>query len=922
LFIEKLNKKQTGVYVIEEEKAVVNGIYEGYLDHDNVNHQTIYIYTEPKLTGEKVENYFISTPSETPWKTHLKVFSESEKIYISYETKGDQVEAEDINLLQDELVNEINRATEEEKKIDEKLDNKVDKTEGKGLSDENYTLAEKNKLAGIESGANKYVHPTKHNADMIVDNPNKRFVSDAEKTNWNDANSKKHTHSNKSILDIITQVLIDSWNSAVEHISDGIRHITIAERNKWNGKAEISDIPTKVGQLQNDKNYVTSDELGDAGYGDMTKGIYDKNNNGIVDDSERLNGKTLNEIKDELNEIKYVSTTSYDNVVSMPNGSINGQVSARLFGETRTNLIKGKNNDLEAWEGSLKAVENGYYKGVSKIQSLDDFGQNIPNVGGGKTYILSLVGKSTGTTGQNSFAVRLYNTDNSRGALYTIDFTNIPNDTRKFIKIPTLATTSRMVIFPYTVGSDGTLYFKDVLLEEGTDLKSYISNGTKSTLGAMKLKSVGKNLFDNKTNLISLPIATPYHTKIFYLQVKPHTQYTLSSDITQTATANIYFNGSSTATNGVWRGKSITQTSDSSGLLYIFFRYGNYTTGSETMEQFNTGIKDGTNFIQLEEGPTATPYEPYKESTAYVIAKDKDNKIVNLISLPNGIRDEIRPDGKGGYELVKRTKNYTLVESDIVEVKNVNPNIDRVRIKLLYDDYVNNGLYTRIDGIVRVPGYTEIISDVYINAENINEVKNMFTITNHHSMFFPVPIGTTLDEAKKLFVGTKLTYQLAEPEIIPIRWTGLQGYENGTIYFGTIIPEIGVYYNSGLQTHYPDHSIASIDKLYKVDKGTGLRTSLDVSKCVLAENKLSFTHPDLIDGDLVDWDYVPTTESTSGEKTVVATGNISSVVDRLLEDSAIQKENIRQVGSRIDNIPTKLSQLQGPITCGQLRGKV
>lgn len=97
MFVEKLNKKQDGVYVIEEEKTIVNGVWEGFLDHDNVNRESLYIYTGPKLTGEKVENYFISTPSEAPWKTHLKIFSKSEKIYITYETTGDQVEAEDIN---------------------------------------------------------------------------------------------------------------------------------------------------------------------------------------------------------------------------------------------------------------------------------------------------------------------------------------------------------------------------------------------------------------------------------------------------------------------------------------------------------------------------------------------------------------------------------------------------------------------------------------------------------------------------------------------------------------------------------------------------------------------------------------------------------------------------------------------------------
>lgn len=40
------------------------------------------------------------------------------------------------------------------------LSGKVDKVAGKGLSTNDYTTAEKTKLAGIADGANKYVHPT------------------------------------------------------------------------------------------------------------------------------------------------------------------------------------------------------------------------------------------------------------------------------------------------------------------------------------------------------------------------------------------------------------------------------------------------------------------------------------------------------------------------------------------------------------------------------------------------------------------------------------------------------------------------------------------------------------------------------------------------------------------------------------------
>ena len=47
-----------------------------------------------------------------------------------------------------------------ETEVDTKLDNKVDKVNGKGLSSNDYTTTEKNKLAGIATGANNYVLPS------------------------------------------------------------------------------------------------------------------------------------------------------------------------------------------------------------------------------------------------------------------------------------------------------------------------------------------------------------------------------------------------------------------------------------------------------------------------------------------------------------------------------------------------------------------------------------------------------------------------------------------------------------------------------------------------------------------------------------------------------------------------------------------
>jgi len=86
------------------------------------------------------------------------------------------------------------------------LANKVDKVSGKGLSTEDYTTTEKTKLAGIESGANKYTHPSTHPASMIVESASRRFVSDTEKAAWNAKAEDAHNHVKADITDMPTKL--------------------------------------------------------------------------------------------------------------------------------------------------------------------------------------------------------------------------------------------------------------------------------------------------------------------------------------------------------------------------------------------------------------------------------------------------------------------------------------------------------------------------------------------------------------------------------------------------------------------------------------------------------------------------------------------------------------------------------------------
>lgn len=136
-FSGKLNKVEGKVYVIEEEiRMPENGVYEALLEHDNIQVSTLTVYTGPKLTGDRIQSYALSTPTLTPWKRLIRIQTEEPMVYIAYETEGDTVEAEDVNRLQEAMGQtqqalnaEEERAQQEEGQLREDLEDHLGDTD-------------------------------------------------------------------------------------------------------------------------------------------------------------------------------------------------------------------------------------------------------------------------------------------------------------------------------------------------------------------------------------------------------------------------------------------------------------------------------------------------------------------------------------------------------------------------------------------------------------------------------------------------------------------------------------------------------------------------------------------------------------------------------------------------------------------------
>lgn len=103
-FKPKLNKRPDGTtYTVQELITLIQGQYDGPLSHDNVANSTVRVYTGPNFTGEQILSFVISTPTDSPWRRSIRIFADVPNVFVTYETPGDQVDAEDINALQESL---------------------------------------------------------------------------------------------------------------------------------------------------------------------------------------------------------------------------------------------------------------------------------------------------------------------------------------------------------------------------------------------------------------------------------------------------------------------------------------------------------------------------------------------------------------------------------------------------------------------------------------------------------------------------------------------------------------------------------------------------------------------------------------------------------------------------------------------------
>lgn len=459
---------------------------------------------------------------------------------------------------------------------------------------------------------------------------------------------------------------------------------------------------------------------------------------------------------------------SYNSAISIPSTAEKGKLDVSLKGLSAVNLPKNGNFvDTSNWlqYGGLASFTVANNEATCKANTQYGSIYNILKTVVGNKYYAKADVKATANSISIGFSDKAFHSGSGKYESLSIILT-------------ATSTTEWFVIGDGRSSGWDNFYVKNVLCIDLTALDLAIKtkldcdymfptwfDGLQGSTD-IKVKSVGKNLFDGQIidgkylevgyGTVSDNLTRSYAPS--YITIKKSTQYHFKSNYLTPLGYYIFFYD----TNKKYISE-IPITNDS-----------NFTTPENArfirwMVSGNAGNLNVNNtLIQLEEGTTATPYEPYKESISTY--KTLDGKPLILHRLPNGVCDEVTTDGK----LIKRIGEYTSI-SDVVGAYNNYPDYDMWYLRDIGVVNIESALVvTPNQGILRY------FADDTWGALNVNTFRKNGT----SGVALRVAKGTYTDLASAQigFAGTKIIYQLATPEVLDTNATPLVAEPNGTVF--------------------------------------------------------------------------------------------------------------------------------------------
>ena len=265
MFYNRLNKKEKGVYSIEEVKSIVGGQYNGRLNHGNVIESSVMIYTEPNMQGNIVESYSLSKHPKKSWVTNISInYSKDVDVYVNYETAGDIVDADDINFLQDKLQDfglELGVYDDKIIVIESNLNKKADKTyvdtemDKKYDKSETYTRLEVDeRIEEIIGAAPEVLDTLQELAEALDNDPNfaatmtKELANKVDKEKGKGLSSNDFTNTLKDKL-LSIQAGAEVNNPIIDSLNNQNTDASLSARQGMVLKGLIDSLEAKIDNL-------------------------------------------------------------------------------------------------------------------------------------------------------------------------------------------------------------------------------------------------------------------------------------------------------------------------------------------------------------------------------------------------------------------------------------------------------------------------------------------------------------------------------------------------------------------------------------------------------------------------------------------------------------------------------------------------
>lgn len=239
----------------------------------------------------------------------------------------------------------------------------------------------------------------------------------------------------------------------------------------------------------------------------------------------------------------------------------------------------------------------------------------------------------------------------------------------------------------------------------------------------------------------------------------------------------------------------------------------NVVASTRTFVQADPGQSGSITFrISVIEDTSITPenfvYQPYQE-TNYLI----DLQGNEMVSLPNGVKDEVQVDKEGNVNLIKKIGKKTLLDTDVASIEHEWFSLVSFSNVAKPLDYIGEGTYALDES------YNNIVLDRFYQSpdsaprETYDKVYSIIPYMSGWSFGITFPKNTTIEEAKGMVNGTILYYQLKEPQTINLgKLSDIITTEQGANTFainGNIGTNISTTYALDIKK-YIDNKIAAI----------------------------------------------------------------------------------------------------------------